>query len=117
MINPITELYISKYSIDIRQKIDDTRAWCPIFDSNPIIEDQYVFIAFKAGESGSEETVEYKEEGLGEEAFWVYKTDYTVNDLLEGFITPGELINELEEEQPNIEIVGLCKYVRDIPSK
>ena len=114
-VNPITELNISLYEIDSSQQIDETRKWSPVLEGD-IDPDQAVFVGFYAGDSPPvAEEIEYTDDGYGEEAFWVYKTEFTIKDLLNGDITPQELIKDVMEEQPHIEIAGLCKYVRDIP--
>lgn len=110
----ITELNISLNEIDERQKIDGNREWRPVLDE--LDEDEYdqaIFIGFRAGDSPPMAgEVEYEDPFT--ETLWVYKSEYTVKDLMEGEVTPQELIRELQEEQPNIEVVGLCKYVRNI---
>jgi hypothetical protein len=112
----ITELNISLNEIDERQKIDETREWRPILDE--LNEDEYdnaVFIGFRAGDSPPlAGEVEYEAERAFTETLWVYKSEYTIRDLMEGEVTPQELMQEVEEEQPNIEVVGLAKYVRNI---
>jgi hypothetical protein len=112
--NTITRLSISLSEIDRAQEIDQDREWSPIFDGREVDPEQKVFIGFLKGDSpplGDE--VEYTGYMPGEEAFWVYKTSYTVEELELGIITPKELIEELKQEQPNIEIVGLCKYTKN----
>lgn len=116
MIDPITRLSVSLSSIDSAQRIDVNREWAPINIDQDAGSDQFVFIGFYAGDSPPlAGEIEYTDVRFKEEAFWVYKTDYTIAELLDDDITPQELFNELMEEQPNIEIAGLCKYVRDIP--
>ena len=115
MTDIVTELNIAMHEIDAPQIIDENRMWSPILEGD-INPDQAVFIGFYAGDSPPlAGEIEYTEKGLEEEAFWVYKTDYTVKELLEADVTPQELIEDLMEEQPNIEIAGLCRYVRNIP--
>ena len=109
--SPITKLMITLSDIDSIQKIDKNRAWSPIMDGD-IDESQAVFVGFYAGDSppvGDE--LEY--DIYPDEIFWVYKTDYTIQDLMDDTVTPQELFREIEEEQPNIEVAGLCKYVRN----
>ena len=117
MTNIITELNISAHSIDTSQIIDENRMWSPILEGDPD-SDQAVFVGFYAGDSPPMAgEIEYTEAGWEEEAFWVYKTDYTVKELLDADITPQELIKDVMEEQPNIEIAGLCRYVRNTPTE
>jgi len=115
-MNPITELQITYAEIDHEQMIDENRSWKPIFAEGGT-DDSSVFVGFYAGDSPSVgEELEYTS-GYIEEAFWVYKTDYTISDLKEGLISPNDLIFELKEEQPNIEIAGICKYVRNLSTE
>lgn len=113
-MNPITEMNISLHEIDARQEIDRTRAWYPILDE--LDESQYgnaVFVGFRAGDSPSMAAdVEYEDPFT--ETLWVYKTRYTIKELIDGDISPQELFEEIEFKQPNIEVVGLAKYVRDL---
>lgn len=113
MTNFISELLISFSDIDSPQKIDENRQWRGVMDgkSDP---NQAVFVAFYAGDSPPA-AAEIQYEDM-EETFWVYKTDYTVQELKDGVTTPQALFEELMFEQPNIEVAGLCKYVRDISS-
>jgi hypothetical protein len=116
--NAVIDLSISLSEIDRAQEIDQDREWAPIHDGREPDPEQHVFIGFRAGDSPPREVeVEYTGYMPEEEAFWVYKTPYTVEELESGIITPKELITELEEEQPNIEVVGLCKYVRNKTSE
>lgn len=108
----LVDLKISMADIDKRQRIDDTRQWRGIMDGEAS-PDQYVFVGFFIGESPEREG-EIEEDDRGE-IMWVYKSNYTVVELKEGLVTPEEIIQEIAEEQPNIEIAGLCKYVRDLP--
>ena len=115
MTNIINELNISLFEIDSPQQIDETRKWAPILEGE-IDPSGAVFVGFYAGDSPPiAHDLEYTGDPYVEEAFWVYKTEYTVKDLLDGNVSPQELIKDVMEEQPNIEIAGLCKYVRDIP--
>ena len=117
MIDPITALSINIADVSHRQKIDRDRSWNPVMDGD-YESDQRVFIGFYAGDSppmGDE--LEYDPTIPNREVFWVYKTNWTIQELRDGEITPAELFEELEEEQPNIEIAGLCKYVRNKTSE
>ena len=112
--SPITKLMISLSDVDAINQIDEKRSWQPIMSGEDYDESQAVFIGFYAGESPAVDgEIEYDD--FGDEVFWVYKTDYTIGDLLNDEVTPQELFKELEEEQPNIEVAGLCRYVRNIP--
>lgn len=112
MINPIQYLSITLYDIDRVYDIDETRQWQPLMYGD-IDFNQRIFVGFYAGESAKPDDIEY--DSIGREVLWVYKTPYTLIDILEGEITPAEILYEVAQEQPNIEIIGLCKYVRDIP--
>ena len=111
----ITKLNITLSDIDVAQKIDSHREWRPIMqDLDESDMDKAVFVGFYSGDSPpTAEEIEYVDL-IGTEAFWVYKTDYTIQDLSDGFVTPQELFKDVMEEQPNIEVAGLCKYVRNI---
>lgn len=113
-MDAITGLSISLTEIDRVQEIDENRRWTPIFGGREADPTQHVFVGFYAGESPEAgEELEYTTLGIEQESFWVYKTPWTVQELKDGIITPQDLIADLQEEQPNIEIAGLCKYERD----
>lgn len=114
-MDAITKLNISLSDIDVAQKIDSQREWRPIMqDLDESDMDRAIFIGFYSGDSPpTAEEIEYVD-FIGTETFWVYKTDYTIQDLSDGLVTPQELFKDIMEEQPNIEIAGLCKYERDV---